>query len=93
MMIPCIFLTKPISSKLFLAPGVNRESELDVSSSGIDWLRCPQCCRLQEPRAAAQPTAGLNLEFILPCIPSGAAAAAPVPAREREGGVCVDNPV
>lgn len=54
-MIPCIFLTKTISSKLFLAPSPNRESELDVSSSGIGWLRCPQCCWLQQPLDSAAP--------------------------------------
>lgn len=55
MMIPCIFLTKTISSKLFLAPSLNGKSELDVSSSGIDWLRRPQCCWLQELCAQGAP--------------------------------------
>lgn len=70
MMIPCIFLTKTISSKLFLAPNPNRESELDVSSSGIGWLRCPQCPWIQQPQGmsvagvsqAAQPVARAGVE-------------------------------
>lgn len=85
---PRIFLTKTISSQLFLAPGLKGESEWAVSSSGVGWLRDPQATSVAAMSQPAQATAGAGVQPDSQFLEELVCSAAPVPAGEREGGVC-----